>query len=334
MAQERKDTWCNFLFAFRVLDTVLLVTVVAVQGAGFNYFFIDRQSGESLWYLLFGADILVIIAVIIASILSYKRLLDRFHAQLADVDIPHIEVPMYGILPFGYFTWALYVTFLTIKIVLFFRAEIGATLPSDGAEGGLLSSNILKLVIAAASVVFVLLVNTHHDAEPESVRSSYIADLCKGTTFDIMDTVAFLSILLPEYGLPSVYRQSSLTNAIITLACINLFLPTLALMKLSLSDFGQAGHPVRLELLYKTGRFFLIDLPYMIVRLYLWHVDKAISLFLMKNVLYVLVSLRYLVPEYIAVVRRRRQVAASEEPSKEALEVLPSAPPPSMDSVI
>lgn len=219
----------------------------------------------------------------------------------------------------------------TVKIALFFRSGISYALSADGTAGGLLSSAVLKVVIAAASIVFVLLVNTHHDAEPESLRSAYIADLCKGTTFDIMDTVAFLAILLPEFGLPVEYDQPPLTHAIVSLACINLFLPTLALMKLSLSDFGQSGQPVRLELIYKTGRFFLIDLPYMVIRLYLWHVDRSISLFLMKNVLYVLISLRYLIPEYVSVIQRRRRVSHSDDPPKEPP---PSATPPPMDSVL
>lgn len=176
-------------------------------------------------------------------------------------------------------------------------------------------------------MIFVLLVNTHHDAEPQSMRSTYIADLCKSTTFDIMDSVAFLTILLPEYDLPDAYRTRLLRTTILVFACVNLFLPTLALMKLSLSDFCQAGHPFRLELLYKTGRLLLIDLPYMSVRIHLWHVDRSVSLFLVKNMLYVLISLRYLIPEYVAVIRHGRRIAATSD-------TLPTSSSPSSKTAV
>ncbi|GAB6021844.1 hypothetical protein CHUAL_004416 [Chamberlinius hualienensis] len=331
VAMYSKDTCecrCTSVCAFRVLDTIALMAAIGVQGALFNNYFITNFPDHQLWYLLYGADAFMIVIFLIASVLSYRGLLSQFHRHFENMDIPHVDIPMYGILPFGYITWTLYTALLTVKIVLFYQYGLTDGLPRDGWSGGLLSSACYKIIIASASVVFVLLVNTHHDAQPETIRSAYIADLCKGTTFDIMDTVAFLSILLPEYNLPSDYHQTPLTDAIIALGCVNLFLPSLALIKLSLSDFGQTSHPVKMEFLYRIGRLLLIDLPYMIVRIFLWKTDtdQGLSVFLIKNVLYVLISLRYIIPELVGVINRRRRIANGHPIDAATTSAQPSAP--------
>lgn len=296
---------CSATFIIRLLDSIALVAVVACQGTALNLF---MKEYESIFYfdayLWFIGDGIVLLVFVLALIMSYRFFLDPLHQKLEPYDIPHIEVPMYGVLPFGYISWFIYAGVLIAKVVVIFRSELGSMLTNET----MYSTITLKITLALTVVIFILLVNSHHDAEPNTERNNYIADLCKGTAFDIFDSIDFLSFLLFQdshlNSLPDVYTVQ-LRDTIISLACINFLLPALSLVRLSLSDFGEFQQPLKLSLLVKSLKLFFINFPYMVIRIYLWKADDAISLFLVKNILYVVISLRYMIPEYINAFRWR-----------------------------
>lgn len=70
---------------------------------------------------------------------------------------------------------------------------------------------------------------------------------------------------------------------IITLAALNLILPTVTLYKLTTSNFGEMYH-VKLELIYNTLHLILVNVPFFIVRIYLWNAsDREDVIFAIKN---------------------------------------------------
>lgn len=294
---------CSATFIFRLVDSMALIAVVALQGTALNLFMEEYNSIFNFnAYLWFIGDGLVILVFVLALILSYRFFLDPLHQKLEPFDIPHIEVPMYGVLPFGYISWFLYAGVLIAKVAVIFRSELTSSLDKTG----LYSIITLKISLALTVVIFILLVNSHHDAEPNTERNNYIADLCKGTAFDLFDSIDFLSFLLLQDShlnmFPDLYTPA-LRNTIIGLACINFLLPALSLVRLSVSEFGEVQQPLKLSLVVKSLKLFLINFPYMVIRIYLWKTDDAISLFLVKNILYVVISLRYMIPEYVSACR-------------------------------
>jgi hypothetical protein len=95
----------------------------------------------------------------------------------------------------GYVSWFLYAALLSAKIIVITKTEIINNL---GKEGLFDDPQKLKLVLAGASLVFLLLVNSHHNADPQSDLRSYIITLVTSTAFEIFDSIAFLDLLFVE----------------------------------------------------------------------------------------------------------------------------------------
>lgn len=298
MPAERLIGYCHRFLCLRHLDSFILLVGLGLQMAAINYFLIKHEVDSVNPYLWFIGDALVILSFIIAIVISFRFVLERLNLQLAHLDIPAIRVPIYGVLPCAYISWFLYASLLIAKICVIFKSNI----PNELELKGLLSTTTLKIVLSMTVVVFILLINTQHDAEPNSERNNYIADLCKGTAFDLFDSIQFLGYLftkeskLTQY--PDLYSEH-LANTILALSCLNFILPGVALYKLSLSEFGELKSSLSLSLIIKSLKLFAINLPYMVIRIYLWPIDDHVVLFLIKNVLYVAICLRYMIPEYI-----------------------------------
>lgn len=197
-----------------------------------------------------------------------------------------------GSLPLVYAVWFIYSSLLTAKVVLLFKLDVAQSLDADSAFG----PQLLKVIIASAAVVFLLLVETHNNAEPHSDHQAYIYYLITSTVFEIFDSVTFLGILFPTQS--KIILTYPLENAVLILSCINFILPTMTLYKLSLSEFGHQPRSLGLQLLYKGLHLGMVNIPYFVIRVYLWSLyDHDVTLFLLKNILAVIITLRTLVPD-------------------------------------
>ncbi|XP_035222073.1 uncharacterized protein LOC118194961 [Stegodyphus dumicola] len=197
-----------------------------------------------------------------------------------------------GSLPLVYVVWFFYSSLLTAKVVLLFKLDVAQSLDADSAFG----PQLLKVIIASAAVVFLLLVETHNNAEPHSDHQAYIYFLITSTVFEIFDSVTFLGILFPTQS--KIVLTYELENAVLVLSCINFILPTMTLYKLSLSQFGAQARSLGLQLLYKGLHLGLVNIPYFVIRVYLWTLyDHDVTLFLLKNILAVIVTARSAVPD-------------------------------------
>ncbi|KAK3854751.1 hypothetical protein Pcinc_038788 [Petrolisthes cinctipes] len=185
------------------------------------------------------------------------------------------------VIPF--YVWLAYSIILVTKIAIIFKSEM----PSKVGPSDYLSPQLLKMTIAATAVVFGLLVEGQVKAESNGERERYVKSLSHGTAFEVLDSVTFLSLLIQsESGLVLPW---SLENAIIAFACINFFLPAIALVKLSRSDYGRSPVCIISTIVYKLSHLWLINFTFFVIRIYLWAgLSASVSPFVIKNIYHIL----------------------------------------------
>jgi len=233
-----------------------------------------------------------------------------------------IPKPFYGVLPLCYVSWLCYASYLVFKISYLFKNEVVNLLDKQDIFG----PQLLKLAVSISTVIFILLVAAHHDAEKDSQRALGIKALCHGTAFELLDSMAFLSILIVRES--HLIVSYDFENVVLAFACLNYFLPAIGLYQLCLSDFGQRGKTLELDGVYHLSHLVLVNVPYLAVRIYLWSgFGSDISMFVMKNVIAIVYSLKEIVPDLMTLHRQCRGRQAVTEPAKcaeEALELEPN----------
>ncbi|XP_067132844.1 transmembrane protein 121B-like [Centruroides vittatus] len=289
MTQTSLKCGCSINLIVHIINLIFLLLVLVIQGSMINFCLILHNEGTAGWYFWFLADFLVLIGFMASGIISYKfykrkaRLQQEGHPEDV-VDSMLTPSTRFGILPLCYMVWLFYALLLTTKIILLFKMNIAQTLDSTVT----FSPQMLKVVIALSIIVFMLLVVIHNNAKRHSHHYNYFNDLIGSTSFEILDSVTFLSILFVNET--KLILPYSLENAILILSCVNFLLPTLALYMLSQSKFGIHLSSPNLTFLYNFLHLALINLPYFAIRVHLWtNFDRDVSLFLLKNVLLILI---------------------------------------------
>ena len=192
------------------------------------------------------------------------------------------------------YVWLAYTTLMVAKITVIFRSEI----PNKISLNEFLSPQLLQVTISLTALVFGLLVEGQSALGSEAAgggdskaREAYIRALSHGTAIETLDTVAFLSLLVQSES--SLVLPLSLERLILALACINLFLPALTLVKLSHSDYGYGTINRILPPIYKLSHLWLTNISFMVIRIYLWAgLSLSISPFLVKNIYHIFSVLR------------------------------------------
>jgi len=164
--------------------------------------------------------------------------------------------------------------------------------------------------IALGAVVFLLLAESHNWARHRSPRFQFVTSTCGHAGMAVLDTVSLLSVLLPNDAGRQTEPPEALMDAILVLCLVNLLLPALALYRLGLSEPSAARAQQQLLLpfsvLNDAAHFLLVDLPFFVIRSYLWIVHRQhTSLFMMKNVLGILMTIRSLHPDFHALLKRK-----------------------------
>ncbi|XP_015920720.1 transmembrane protein 121B [Parasteatoda tepidariorum] len=296
MIQTEPSSKCSYRLVLHVADCLGLLLIIVLQGSILDYYLILHNGGNAAWYFWFLADFLILIAFMAAAVISYRFYQKKERQKKAEAagkkNIPPPKKSNLGYLPLVYIVWFIYSSLLTSKVVLLFKLDVAQSLDVDSAFG----TQLLKIIIASSAVVFLLLVETHNNAEPHSDGQAYIHFLITSTVFEIFDSVTFLGILFPTQS--KIVLTYPLENAILILSCINFILPTMTLYKLSLSEFGNQPRSLGLKLLHKFLHLGLVNIPYFAIRVYLWNLyDHDVTLFLVKNILAVLVTVRTIYPD-------------------------------------
>ena len=188
-------------------------------------------------------------------------------------------------LRFAYVAWISYAALLTPRIVIAFGKNA-----QQLKEIYFFGPNTLKAAVACTPLIFLLLVYGHHDARPHSSRKFYIERLTGSVAFDLFDSMDLLEICF----LNKEQRQfpDQITDACLAFACINLFLPTLALYELNFNKFNGAVTPLSFKIAYAASFVCLVNVPNLIIRSVLWHKYYTdVSVLLMKNVMCIVLGI-------------------------------------------
>ncbi|GFR16707.1 uncharacterized protein TNCT_622741 [Trichonephila clavata] len=297
MTQTESSFSCSIRLVQHVFDCLGLLLIIVLQGSILDYYLILHNGGNAAWYFWFLADFLILIAFMAAAVISYRYYQKKGRERKTDSSAKENTSKSRSLFKFGYFplvyiVWFFYSSLLTAKVILLFKLDVAQSLDANSAFG----PQLLKVIIASSAVVFLLLVETHNNAETYSDHQAYIYYLITSTVFEIFDSVTFLGILFPTES--KIILTFPLENSVLILSCINFILPTLTLYKLSLSEFGTHPRSLGIPLLYKALHLGLVNIPYFVIRVYLWSLyDHDVTLFLLKNILAMINTARTAVPD-------------------------------------
>ena len=291
------------LFSF---DALLLIVVLIFQESLLNYYIIQHSLKHVSVYFWFLVDIAILTLFIVTLHYAYKHLkrnkcrkekrpvepLSPFEETFVKLNVRIFGkhyVGILGNLPLSYITWFVYSLFLSVKIIVLCRFNALQIVDIGSTYG----PQLLKVCIGASALIFMLLVEAHHDLEQNSPRNNAIKLLVTCTTFEIFDSISFLAMLIVDES--DIILSYTLENWVLGLTVCNFMLPTFGLYKLSMSDWGGLEMSGELTAIYKLIHLILINIPYLAIRIYLWATfGQDISIFVMKNVVSIFATLRYI----------------------------------------
>ncbi|XP_067684251.1 transmembrane protein 121B-like [Haliotis asinina] len=251
---------------------IFCISLLLAQGSTLDYFMVKYQTEASWAWIAFD---LVNVSIFIASFIISRRHLARQKAG----DEQNKTFTM------GWLAWLVYSVSLVARMAIACN-KFSFRLSEDTFFG----PNTLKTSLALASCVFILLLTSHHDAPPASERRRYIEELTGTVVFDVLDTVDVLDVMFDKSSrdlfLPG------LQEAVLAVAGLNLIIPTVPLITLSLTNFGYKKMPKRLVALHKLLVVLVVNVPNLLVRLVLWHgFGVGISPFMLKNLILICIAM-------------------------------------------
>jgi hypothetical protein len=159
----------------------------------------------------------------------------------------------------------------------------------------------IKLCLASMTIVFLLLIELHRNHRS---KRSYecLKELTTSIVFEIFDSIDLLDLLLPDSLFDVNFNKTTLPDwlsvIILTLVAFNLLLPTIGLFQMSQSNFDSHKLGLRMNIIHNSLRIGLINIPYMLLRIYFWITTKReISVFLLKNALLIFVCIRHIISD-------------------------------------
>ncbi|XP_031568664.1 uncharacterized protein LOC116303288 [Actinia tenebrosa] len=281
-------------FDWEIFGKVLCILLLLLQGGVLDYYLVTESKTSS--YLGFiTTDIVVLIVWLIVVFIA------KVHCNIW-MKFRHPNCPKFTMrwkarrnvnqidgryredypdeLPYAFVAWLAYTSITLVPEV----AVIFKNYADDLEDVKVYGQNILKIALCITPILFLLLVNSHHNAHPHSSRKWYVDKLTGGVTLDLIDSIDLMDILfLNDF---KINLPAHLENAIIAFACINFFLPTLALLELSVNKFDGQVRPVSFQVLYSLSYILLVNVPFSIIRLILWfEYNQDVSVFIAKNII-------------------------------------------------
>ncbi|XP_018915573.2 uncharacterized protein [Bemisia tabaci] len=299
-------------------DMVLLGIIMTLQGACLNLYVMNEYPDETLPHFLFLGDFICVVLAMVGMRATYIYL-QKSKEEESNGTPPDQSAFIYspkkflkkfptsklGVLPLSYMSWLVYILFLLVKIIIIYWSGLSLNLKTTD----LLGPQTLKMTIAFTSITFMLFVEAHNWDFVSAERRAYVTTVCVKTGFEIFDSVDMLSLITDQQQEERKERASHLPdsvlipyeNLIFTLVALNFILPFLSLYKLSLPDKQNQSNlslMIPVHVLYHLLHLFFVDLPFLSVRVYAWIMfHTEISMFLMKNLLHIIISIRSIYPE-------------------------------------
>ncbi|GAU89640.1 hypothetical protein RvY_02169 [Ramazzottius varieornatus] len=276
----------------KIFHHILALLLIAIQAAVLNYFLIslnaDADYGRYLYFWI-AADIVVVVSFIAS--FYYGLRYGKAHEDDLKYsptnpeqakDPHHLPLRHLGVLPYGWLSWLVYSVVLVAKIVTCFKT-FGSRLTSEHK----IHVNFLEFTLGGTAAVFIAFLNGTCELS-NYTQKHYLRWMQHYVLLELIDCVEFLTLLFSsvEFGPEEGVLPPALREVILVFACINIISPTLALYRVSAR---HNRHPER------RNRFFLTqtligtlfgNIPYFIVRVYLWHAHNFLTgLFTMKNLI-------------------------------------------------
>lgn len=251
---------------------ILCIIFFCLQAAVLNYYLVEYLGSHHMAWL--AGDIVILVLLVATIVFSARTLEKQRREEFAE---------NYSI---AWATWILMHSLLACKVIVIFTT-FSTELDEQESFFG---PNTLKTTIALGSVIFTLLLMTQHDAPVASERKKFIQELTGTVMFDLLDTTDILEILFDAESRESMGDAS--VAVILTVATVNLLIPTVPLITLSKTNFGHSRLNKNLEYAHKLAMVLIINVPNLLVRLVLWHgFSVGVSPFMLKNIILILMTL-------------------------------------------
>jgi len=316
-----------FTKLFTIIDVHLLIFIIGVQSSMLNYYILKYNSMLPYYYILWGIDFVTIVTILwsIVTAKKYFELQDRienptYYADGIDCNpannyghqVLFCKLPKkLGVLPFIYLCWLIYTLSLISKILIIFITNVPNHMLNEGFKMG---PQTLEMVFALTSIIFLVFMYAHRNSENEyhkNLTKPWIDDMISHAVFEIFDSIIFIDLVMPErdhhndHEIKHSVRESigpCLEYTIIGLASANFLLPTINLYHLSQLSACRNEECKRIDLKGKLRHILIhflrlvsVNIAYLVVRVYVsQNNDKAITIFIIKNVLCIIMSIRSL----------------------------------------
>ena len=183
-----------------------------------------------------------------------------------------------------YVAWVVYALHLVPKVITLFKVKTSLFEDEKRAFG----ANTLKMNLSLTPMLFLFLIFSYHDAKSHSRRKYYLEKLTAAVALDLFDSVEMLEYLFSKEKI-----TTKVENAILAFSCTNIFLPTFALFELRFNKFLDNGQVsfISFKFIYICSFMFFVNVPFMVLRLILWHdYHLDVSVLLAKNLLVIVMG--------------------------------------------
>lgn len=210
---------CSKSGLLRILDTVILTVFFLLQNVCLNFIIIEHHSESIFSFLWFLADFFCLTLFSFTIFLAHRyhrkqkqrnlRAMSRVgyqHGEARSISPQGSRVSEQSFfgratLPVTYVSWIFYATIMIMKITLLFKSGIVPQMPKTDTYG----PQVVKFCIGLSTIIFSLLVESHHNASDEPLRNAYLNSLAFGVALEILDSVIkvkFINRFLDIFGKP------------------------------------------------------------------------------------------------------------------------------------
>ena len=252
-----------------LLPRIIALILLTLQAGLLDYFLIKHENIKWLAWVVTDAFVLVVWTMAMLS--STIPMCDLFRGWL-------VKNPKGNDFTATYVAWLVYAACFGPQVAVIFKL-----LAHELDRDDILDPNFLKLTLSITPMLFVCLVYSHHKFRESFARKTYVQILVSSVTLDLFDSVEIL-----EYLFDKEFISSSVEIAIIVFSCINFCLPVLALYELKNNKFRETGQvpAISFKLLYVLSFLCFVNIPFLVIRAYLWHTFKLdVSILFAKNIL-------------------------------------------------
>lgn len=252
-----------------LLPRIVSLFLLVLQAALLDYFLVTHHSLKWLSWLT--TDVFIIIVWTMAMLGSTIPICSLFRGWL-------VKNPKGNDFTATYIAWLAYAVHFIPQVATIFN-----TFAHELDREEFFNPNFLKLTLSITPMLFVCLVYSHHKSRESFARKTFVQILVSSITLDLFDSVEML-----EYLFDKEFISHPVEILIIVFSCINFCLPVFALYELKNNEFRETGQvpAVSFKLLYVLSFLCFVNIPFLVIRTYLWHAfNLDVSILFAKNIL-------------------------------------------------